>query len=699
MKKNRFLWITAKHAGILTNRTARAIRKAAHKGKYKFKLDDTSGRKHLLVKIVGNDVDKFWELGLDKEPERNPNESGLKFQDFKQNIPDHYIRIAQLKAQLCNEILVMIEEGDTAKKNIYERMSIQFSHSKKYQELRNLFKKEEYSERSLQRMVSEYLNSGKDFMALVPKYKKEHNRKRAITDDELFWLKKQLFNPGKNKIGTAIKYIKYLTNEGTIKSPSSVSTLRRAANDLIQMHPNEYHLVRYGEDSLRNNRIKSLLRDWSHCKVGDIFVADGHTLNFTIIDPKDGKPKRMVLIVFMDIASRCILGASIAPTEDTENISSAFRQAVLNLGRAPKTVYIDNGKAFKAKYFANTDLENEFGGLYDRLGCKVIFAEPYNPRAKLVERFFRTFGDDFERKMLSFVGASLPDKPAHYKRTEDWLAKRFAKNSPTLVAALRMMENYFAEFYAKQPHQGLEGRTPHEVFFKNKPKQTIIKENLDYLMRKIENRVVGVQGIRINKELYWDEELLNHVGKRVTIRYDFKDLSSIKAYSAENVFLCNAPIRELQSPILDSDESKRKLNEERAQIENVANKIKKSTGKIINEVKDDKYTPLLNSSDKKPTILYLAQIPPKPWERQNIYSKKKFELFIEYYGKRFTLKEATKILNIKYETLKKIAQPLYDVKIVRVGLKDGSYLLEKKETSKNESTSEQLAINYDIAPK
>jgi hypothetical protein len=45
-----------------------------------------------------------------------------------------------------------------------------------------------------------------------------------------------------------------------------------------------------------------------------------------------------------------------------------------------KVVYIDNGKAFDAKIFSKN--------------FKVVKACPYNPKAKLVERFFRKMGKE-----------------------------------------------------------------------------------------------------------------------------------------------------------------------------------------------------------------------------------------------------------------------------------------------------------------
>jgi putative transposase len=68
-----------------------------------------------------------------------------------------------------------------------------------------------------------------------------------------------------------------------------------------------------------------------------------------------------------------------------------LRTAIKNLGRIPKSVYLDNGKAFKAKFFTHSNEGFEiFSGLYSRLGIATQFATPYRAQVKPVEGFFKT---------------------------------------------------------------------------------------------------------------------------------------------------------------------------------------------------------------------------------------------------------------------------------------------------------------------
>ena len=125
------------------------------------------------------------------------------------------------------------------------------------------------------------------------------------------------------------------------------------------------------------------------------------------------------------------VGLKIIMSENTQCIASALRNVIINLGMIPKVVYQDNGRAFKAKYFHDkqgeknlsrsltsarcdflaqalknqhtcqyVDFDKEgFNGIYANLGIKSVFAKPYNARAKVIERFFLEFQEEFGKKL------------------------------------------------------------------------------------------------------------------------------------------------------------------------------------------------------------------------------------------------------------------------------------------------------------
>lgn len=91
--------------------------------------------------------------------------------------------------------------------------------------------------------------------------------------------------------------------------------------------------------------------------------------------------------------------------ESTKNIASTLRNAILNMDKIPEYVYQDNGRAFKSKFFNGDDKFEELGftGVYKKLGITLVYATPYNARAKVIERFFLDFQESFEKLMPRLI--------------------------------------------------------------------------------------------------------------------------------------------------------------------------------------------------------------------------------------------------------------------------------------------------------
>ena len=59
-------------------------------------------------------------------------------------------------------------------------------------------------------------------------------------------------------------------------------------------------------------------------EVGQVLIADGHTLNFQVINPFTGRPSRATLIGFLDWKSGGLVGYDIMLEENTQNIANAL---------------------------------------------------------------------------------------------------------------------------------------------------------------------------------------------------------------------------------------------------------------------------------------------------------------------------------------------------------------------------------------
>jgi len=310
----------------------------------------------------------------------------------------------------------------------------------------------------------------------------------------------------------------------------------------------------------------------------------------------------MTMIMVMDWASRYPVGASLAFTEDSQHILTAFRNGFINCAQIadnnsgtmavlPKYVYLDNGKAFRAKLFHERweehDLNKELGGIFPRLNIGVRFAESYNAKAKIIERFFKTFQEQFERFITTFRGASIDDKPSVLHRNEVWAKKLYTGKPPTIEETMQMIAFYVRFCYGETPHTSLNRRTPYEVFSAARIAESrqIEISKLNFLMMAMERKNIRSEGIRLDKKVYWHRELVNHVGQPCIIRFDYSDARWIVVYDKNDVFICQAALRKAQHPFIevsmDKAVSHKELNKEYNEIKGLRREKERNAKKLV----------------------------------------------------------------------------------------------------------------------
>ena len=498
---------------------------------------------------------------------------------------------AELRARLCELIIEELDESES-RTETWKSMTVSYNAGELLPELYLLEGK--HGERTLRRWVKQYEAASKSSAVLI-RSRKLGQPERNVTEVEKNFLLHLLLSPNRVMIGSAIRKLKQMEALDKLESPASKPTLRRWCEEWRNSHKPEWNLLRNGKKSLKETGILSVLRS-DEIEVGDVWVADGHKLAFDIIDPATGKPRRMTMIMFFDWASRYPVGASLAVSEDSQHVLLALRNSIMHWGGRPKYVYLDNGKAFRSKLFNKQwemhDLSQELVGIFPRLGIGVTFAKAYNARAKVVERFFRTFQDDFERYMSTFRGGSIDDKPATLKRNEKWVRNIFAGKPLTIPQAKAMIGLYIEKMYGLTPHGGLNGAKPAEVFHSAivPDDQKIDPAKLNFLMLSATDRVVQASGVRFSNIHFWNDELIQHIGDRVTIRYDLMDMRSVLIYDAKNRFICQAEARRHQHPFIhlakDKPQAQKALQKELHGIRRLEKNVQESSEAILLKVNE-----------------------------------------------------------------------------------------------------------------
>ncbi len=337
---------------------------------------------------------------------------------------------------------------------------------------------------------------------------------------------------------------------------------------------------REGKKAYKDRFGQYIERDYSKVRANEIWVGDHCQLDFAI-EGFNGKALFPWITVWMDIRSRKVMGFCIHPSPCTETIVASFRSAALKHG-LPEQVLIDNGKDFSSRRFSGGRKRSrlridkrKMTSLLHGLKVEARFCNPYNPRSKPVERFFRTMKDDFEKGWDTYRG--------RYRGKERPEGLEAVLKDPSRLPGLpevdAALQAWIEEYHAR-PHRGqaMDGKSPDQVWRETLgEKREVDPERLRLAMMVAEDRMIRRNGISIFGQVYWDEAMWRYKGKRVRVRYDVHDLGRIDVYDQEeNRYLFTAECRPMAQWRACQDDIKRAQKEgreERKQVEEFANVV------------------------------------------------------------------------------------------------------------------------------
>lgn len=415
-----------------------------------------------------------------------------------------------------------------------------------------------------------------------------------------------LLHPNAPKIAESIRYAREIMHHHGIENGFSDATYRRFISWWKERNYDLWTFTREGWKAWNDKCALSGERDYDLIEVGDVLVGDGHTLNFDIINPWTGKPKRMTLMLWYDMKSSYPMGWEILPNENTQGIASAMRWAIIRLGKIPGIAYTDNGKGYRSKFMegskptkgAVTDgLDFDLtAGLFERLGIKVINAIAYRGQSKTVERFFGTFAE-LERWAPTYTGTSIATKPPGMARGEKFhrkLRARMVGDGITLEQAYVAIADWFDRYVDRPQQDGhLKGMTPREVFEAGRG-PGVDREMLNDLMMTCEVKSVRRSAIQFThpsceSRQYYHPDLHGRTHK-VLIQYDFQDPSYIRVSELTGELICVArPYAKLHpaAGILGTDDDKARLSEHCAELK----RQERQASSLAREFLNDEFLP------------------------------------------------------------------------------------------------------------
>ena len=437
------------------------------------------------------------------------------------------------------------------------------------------------SAKSLYRWAKEYEKAGNNYEVLADcyTYGTDHALKTTLSDIEKVLLLKYMLHQNKFKLADAYELIVLQLQTLNVTHISSEGAYRRVWSYVCKNYADVVSYAREGLKAALDTRLPYLTRNKEVLNVGDVLVADGHVLDFMVKNPVDGKAYRATLIGFLDWASGDLCGYELMFTENTQSVGSALRNSIIRLGKIPKTVYLDNGRAFKNKTFGGKRLsECGIRGVYEKLGIQTAFSKPYNGRSKVIERFWEEFTNSFAKMMPSYIGNNIQNQPAATKRNEKFHKKLRGDAVPTIADVKNALEVWLNCVYRIRKQEN--GLTISENF--NLGKGPGVDTNkLDDLMLASTPREIGRNGVKMFNEYYYAPELTG-LKNKVIARYSMFDLTQIKIYSLQNEYICTARRVESVHPLAGQLGSPKDLAEYKQKQKEIRKIQKQSINKSKN---------------------------------------------------------------------------------------------------------------------
>jgi putative transposase len=343
--------------------------------------------------------------------------------------------------------------------------------------IKALAKEHNMSERSVYRLNQQAINAVRalppeeqddynrllmaQLLALVPKHRSPTKGTVKCFDTQALNYAKAIYlNPACLTLGETYRY---LSAEARIHN-WTIGCKTSLKNALSQIPPSHICFTREGYKKWEAKFGVKIYRDYTEIWPNFMWCGDHHIFDVFVKD-FHGRPRRPWVTAWMDMRTRSFMGWCISFKPNSGTIALALRHAILPKENPdfiqhglPLSVYIDNGKDYRAKYLngdeisvGNIDypedilrfqalgiepfyLDMEYdptdkvwkkkvgdnihtvrsirvGGVYARLGINTHYATAYHPWAKPIERALKEIVQNFSRICPGWCGSGHEQRP------------------------------------------------------------------------------------------------------------------------------------------------------------------------------------------------------------------------------------------------------------------------------------------------
>ena len=322
-------------------------------------------------------------------------------------------------------------------------------------------------------------------------------------------------------------------------------------------------LMREGDRAYYNKASVYTRRDYESIASNDWWVGDTYTCDTLTLGP-DGKTHRPYLTAWVDVRSGIFVGWYISfGGNSSQNSIYALRRGCLAHGMPNYNAYVDNGREYLTfdfggrghrakKVLANGEAPFEPKTILDYMGVEMKNAIVQNSRAKLVERSFRNVKEHIMRLFPTYTGGSPEEKPEALKkalqRGDIPTDEEFIQKVDLLISGYLNYEPYYGSVPADKGKRRIDVYNEHLEHVRHVEEDVL---NL-MMLRTSKPKKVDREGVYLNirgKKVWYNCPELHSLWqeKKVYLRYDPDDLSSVRVYREDGSFILTAPRCDLEA--------------------------------------------------------------------------------------------------------------------------------------------------------
>lgn len=364
-----------------------------------------------------------------------------------------------------------------------------------------------------------------------------YNRgKSSIPEEMLTYFKHLYLQESKPSVANCFRLTQYEANRRGVVIPGIRAFELAAANIPAPI----VALYREGGKYFSDRYMPYSERDYEELAPNDRWVSDHHLWDVFVRVPDSNGGWRAIRpwgTYWMDMRTRKVVASIVrndSPNADV--VVCSFGIGVETYG-VPRSVLLDNGRDYKAKDVFNKQCEEVIDSLANNLQIDTIYAIPYNAKAKPIERTFDTFEQQFGKLQPTYAGSNAKARPESLHDLD-------ILEYPTLDEFTSMHDQYVYEIYNESPHSGsyMHGKSPNQMYATLPFAVRRVTKKVLYfsLMRVKGSRVVQRNGITFNGVHFYNDCVINYIGKTVYARYSPKEPDILYIFDENQNYLFSA---------------------------------------------------------------------------------------------------------------------------------------------------------------